>query len=79
MPKKKQMLSAGTMAVLMRKVLDDNAMDVRTMRVSEDGAEELGIILHERARKIIMEAAKLALHAKRKTIKRSDINLAKSG
>ncbi len=79
MPKKKQMISQGTMAVLMRKVLDDNAMDVHSMRISDDGSEELGIILYERAKEIILRAARMAVHAKRKTIKRSDIDLAKRG
>lgn len=76
MPKKRQMLSAGTMAMLMRKVCDENAMDVQSMRISSEGAEELGIRLYERARELTLMAAKLALHGKRKTIKRSDIELA---
>lgn len=76
MPKKKQMLSKGTMAVLMREVLDRNAMDVESMRIGDDAAEELGRILYEQAREIILKAAKLAIHAKRKTIKLSDISLA---
>ncbi len=79
MPKKKQPISAGAMARIMRKILDENAMDVHSMRISEDGSEELGAILYEHAREIILRAARMAVHAKRKTIKRCDIDFAKRG
>lgn len=70
------MLSEGTMRVLMRKILDENAFDVESMRVSDEAGRELGIILYDNAKKIILKAVKMAIHAKRKTIKLSDIRLA---
>lgn len=79
MPRKKQTISCVSTANLMRKVLDENAMDVQSMRIGDDGAEQLGIFLYERAREITLRAAKFALHGKRKTIKRSDVELATRG
>ncbi|MDI6702905.1 MULTISPECIES: histone family protein [Methanothermobacter] len=45
-------------------------------RISDDAREELARVLEEEGMKIAREAVKLAKHAGRKTVKKSDIELA---
>lgn len=49
--------------------------NVGAVRVSDDAAEELAIILEETGIEIAERAKQLAKHAGRKTIKAEDINL----
>lgn len=46
------------------------------LRVGNDAARELVLVLEERGAEISVEAGKLARHAGRKTVKASDIELA---
>ncbi len=46
-------------------------------RVSEDAAVEFAEIINRHAYSIAKKAERLAAHAKRKTVKKADINLAK--
>lgn len=47
------------------------------IRVSEDAAIELAVLINSYAYKTAAKAARLAKHAKRKTVEKADINLAK--
>jgi len=51
--------------------------EVGAERVSEPAANELARILNKYAYGVAKKAVKLAAHAKRKTVERSDIELAK--
>ncbi|MDE1846008.1 MAG: NFYB/HAP3 family transcription factor subunit [Candidatus Micrarchaeota archaeon] len=51
--------------------------EVGAERVSEPAANELARILNKHAYTIAKKAVKLAAHAKRKTVERADIELAK--
>ncbi len=51
--------------------------DVGAERVSESAAAELAVILNRLAYQMAKKAVKLAAHAKRQTVKKADIELAK--
>ncbi len=69
MPKKKMIIPPATAAELIKKA--------GGVRVSERAAERLAEILIEIGLEISEEAVKLCSHAGRKTVKESDVELAK--
>jgi DNA-binding protein len=46
-------------------------------RVSDKAAEELGIVLEEKAKALLLEAKRLSEHANRRTVMRRDIKAAR--
>ena len=53
-------------------VLVDHA-ETDGMRISERGVKEMQIVLEDHLKRVVLQAAELARHTKRKTIKREDI------
>ena len=51
--------------------------EVGAWRISDSAADELAIVMHRFAYGIAKKAVQLAAHAKRKTVKKSDVELAK--
>ncbi len=69
MPRKRTIIAAATMSDLIK--------SAGAERVSESAAKALAEILMEIGMEVSTEAIKLARHAKRKTVKKEDIELAK--
>ena len=69
MPRKKSIIASATMIGVIRKAGAE--------RVSNSAAKALAEIMMEIGTEISVEAIKLAKHAKRKTVKKEDIELAK--
>ncbi len=69
MPRKKTIIAAATMVGLIK--------EAGAERVSNSAAKALAEVLMDIGFEISAEAIKLAKHAKRKTVKREDIELAK--
>jgi histone H3/H4 len=69
MPRKRSIIAATAVAELMKQAGAE--------RVSMDAARELANLLTEIGISISKDAVKFAAHAKRKTIRREDIELAK--
>jgi len=70
MPKKKMIIPPAAMTELIKKAGAE--------RVSEEAAKALAEYLMDIGFEIAQESIKLARHAGRKTVKKSDIELAKS-
>ncbi|MBU5574965.1 MAG: NFYB/HAP3 family transcription factor subunit [Candidatus Aenigmatarchaeota archaeon] len=71
MPRKRSIIAAAAIAELIKQAGAE--------RVSDDAAKALSEILTEIGIKISKDAIKFANHAKRKTIRREDIELARRG
>lgn len=69
MPRKRSIIAAAPMAEILK--------NAGAERVSDDAAKAFSELLTEIAEVIAKDAVALARHAGRKTIKRSDIELAK--
>ena len=69
MPRKRSLIPAAPMAELMRRAGAE--------RVSDEAAKALAYVLMDIATEISKDAINFAKHANRKTIKRSDIELAR--
>ena len=69
MPRKKSIIAAATMAEMLRRAGAE--------RVSDDAAREFAELATDIATEIAKDAIQLARHAGRKTVKKSDIELAK--
>lgn len=76
MPKKKQEFPGGHCRNQMRKILDNNSFTVDEMRIANEAADEVGKNIFNFVKRITLHAAKLSKHAGRKTLKRSDVELA---
>lgn len=71
MPRKRSIIPATAIAELIK--------EAGAERVSDDAARSLADILMEKGMQIAKDAIKYAHHAKRKTVRRDDIELARKG
>lgn len=71
MPKKKSIIPANVMYDIIRKV-------DREIRVSDSATKVLSLLLEDVGFKIAKEAVVLCKHANRKTVRKEDVELAKS-
>jgi histone H3/H4 len=69
LPRKRSVIAAAPMAEILK--------DAGAERVSDDAARAFADIIHEMAVGIAKDAVKFSRHAGRKTVKRSDVELAK--
>ena len=69
MPRKRSIVAAAPMADILRKAGAE--------RVSDEAARAMADLMFEKAFEIAKDAVMYAKHAGRKTIKRSDVDLAK--
>jgi len=69
MPRKRSVIAAAPMAEILK--------DAGAERVSDDAARAFADIVHDMAVSIAKDAVKFSHHAGRKTVKRSDVELAK--
>lgn len=76
MPKFMKAIPAGTCYRIVKGFIKSRGMGPEEFRIGNDAMIELSNILMARAEEIVVQALKLAKHAGRKTLKRSDIELA---
>ena len=69
MPRKRSVIAAAPMAEILK--------DAGAERVSDDAARAFAEIMHDIATGLAKDAVKFSKHAGRKTVKRSDVELAK--
>ena len=69
MPRKRSIIAAAPMAEILR--------NAGAERVSDEAARAFADLMHDIAADIAKDAVKFAHHANRKTVKRSDIDLAR--
>jgi len=69
LPRKRSVIAAAPMAEILK--------DAGAERVSDDAARAFAEIIHDMAVGIAKDAVKFSHHAGRKTVKRSDVELAK--
>lgn len=69
MPRKRSVIAAAPMAEILK--------NAGAERVSDDAARAFAEVMHEIAAGIAKDAVKFSHHAGRKTVKRSDVELAR--
>jgi histone H3/H4 len=69
MPRKRSIIAAAPMAEILK--------NAGAERVSDDAARIFADVVHDLSVEIAKDAVKFAHHANRKTVKRSDIELAR--